>query len=92
MTPIAKMKLRIAGYPIAKPSPNNNAPINKENIVKRTMKRFIYFCNGVYSWRSFALAAKFAICPMNVLSPVPNTTPIPVPSLTNVEKKAIFLV
>lgn len=49
MTPITKTKLRIAGYPIAKPSPNNNAPIIKENIVKATMKRFIYFCNGVYS-------------------------------------------
>jgi len=28
---------------------------------------------------------------MKVLSPVPNTTPFPVPSLAKVEKKAIFL-
>jgi len=29
---------------------------------------------------------------MKVLSPVPKTTPTPVPSLTKVEKNAIFLV
>lgn len=39
-----------------------------------------------------ALAAKLAICPMKVRSPVAKTTPLPVPSLLRVEKKAIFLV
>ncbi len=39
-----------------------------------------------------ALAAKLAICPIKVLSPVAKTTPFPVPYLFKVEKKAIFLV
>jgi hypothetical protein len=92
MTPIAKIKFKIAGYPIANPNPNKRAPISKEKIVNRTINRFIYFCKGVSYCKSFALAAKLAICPIKVRSPVPNTTPIPVPSFTNVEKKAIFLV
>ena len=37
-------------------------------------------------------AAKPAIYPMTVLSPVNMTTPFPVPSLFNVPKKARFLV
>lgn len=54
------------------------------------MKCFIYLFNGDYY--VLALAAKFAIWPMNVLSPVANTTPLPVPYLFNVEKNAMFLV
>lgn len=37
-----------------------------------------------------AVAAKLAIWPMNVLSPVAKTTPFPVPYLLRVEKKAMF--
>jgi len=56
------------------------------------MNLFIYFCKGVNysSWP--ALDARFAICPIKVLSPVAKTTPLPVPSLLSVEKKAIFFV
>ncbi len=39
-----------------------------------------------------ALAAKLAIWPIKVLSPVAKTTPLPVPSLFKVEKNAMFLV
>lgn len=39
-----------------------------------------------------ALAAKLAICPIKVRSPVANTTPLPVPYLLRVEKKAMFFV
>ena len=57
--PIAKMKFKTAGYPIANPRPNNIIPIETANIVKRIMKRLIYCFNGDYS--VLALAAKFAI-------------------------------
>lgn len=43
MTPIAKTKFRIAGYPIAKPKPNSKPPIKTENIVRRIMNLLIYF-------------------------------------------------
>lgn len=39
-----------------------------------------------------ALAAKLAIWPMKVASPVANTNPFPEPSLFKVEKNAMFLV
>ena len=39
-----------------------------------------------------AFAARLAIWPMKVASPVAITTPTPVPYLFSVEKKAIFLV
>jgi len=55
------------------------------------MNRFIYFCKGVISSYCPADDARLAICPMKVRSPVANTTPLPVPSLLRVEKKAIFL-
>ena len=54
------------------------------------MKRLIYCFNGDYSVLAFA--ARFAICPIKVASPVAITTPTPVPSLFNVEKKAMFFV
>ena len=66
--------------------------MSKEKMVKRTMNLLISFWRGVISCNSLALAAKLAICPMNVRSPVPKTTPIPVPSLAKVEKKAMFFV
>lgn len=50
----------------------------------------IYCFNGDYS--ELALAAKLAIWPIKVLSPVAKITPFPVPSLFKVEKKAIFFV
>ena len=92
ITPIAKTKLRITGYPIANPNPKRSPPMNRENIVSRIMKRLIYCCRGVCYSCSPAVAAKLAICPMKVLSPVAKTTPLPVPSLLRVEKKAMFLV
>jgi len=92
MTPIAKIKFKMAGYPMTNPRMNKRIPMINENIVNRMINLFIYFCKGVSYWRSFALAAKLAICPMNVLSPVPKTTPTPVPYLTKVEKKAMFFV
>ena len=54
------------------------------------IKRLISCFNGDYSVLAFA--ARFAIWPINVASPVAITTPTPVPSLFNVEKKAMFLV
>lgn len=54
------------------------------------MNLFIYFFSGDSS--VLALAARLAICPIKVLSPVAKTTPLPVPSLFRVEKKAMFFV
>ena len=54
------------------------------------MKRLIYFFKGASYVEAFA--AKLAIWPMKVLSPVANTIPLPVPYLFKVEKKAMFLV
>lgn len=56
------------------------------------MNLLIYFCRGVISSSYPAEEARLAICPMKVRSPVANTTPLPVPSLLRVEKKAMFLV
>jgi hypothetical protein len=53
-------------------------------------KRLIYLFKGVSS--SVAFKANPAICPINVLSPVNMTTPLPLPSLLRVEKNATFLV
>ncbi len=50
----------------------------------------IYNFKGGYYYP--ALAAKFAIWPIKVLSPVDITTPFPVPYLFKVEKKAMFFV
>ncbi len=51
---------------------------------------FIYFAKGESSVS--ALAAKFAIWPIKVSSPVNITIPFPVPYLFNVEKNAMFFV
>lgn len=59
MIPIAKMKFKTAGYPTAKPSPNNIAPTITAKTVKRIMNLLIYCFNGDYS--ELALAAKLAI-------------------------------
>lgn len=90
MIPIAKMKFRIAGYPTANPRPNNRAPTATAKAVSLIMNLLIYFLSGDSS--VLALAARFAICPMKVLSPVAKTTPLPVPYLLRVEKKAMFFV
>ncbi len=87
---MAKMKLSTAGYPTAKPRPNKMRPIHTAKIVKRMINLLIYFFNGDSS--VLALAAKLAIWPIKVLSPVAKTTPFPVPYLFKVEKKAMFLV
>jgi hypothetical protein len=88
--PMAKIKFSTAGYPTANPNPNSNSPIETAKIVNLTMNLLIYCLSGGYSVE--ALAAKFAICPMKVLSPVANTIPLPVPYLFKVEKKATFFV
>lgn len=92
MTPIAKMKLRMTGYPIAKPSPKRRPPMKREKNVSLTIKRLISAWRGVNYSCYPAEAARLAICPMKVLSPVAKTSPRPVPSLFRVEKNAIFLV
>lgn len=88
--PIAKIKLVIAGYPIANPRQNKTIPQTDAKIVIPTINLLIYFERGDSPF--LALAAKVAICPINVLSPVYNTSPKPLPSPTSVEKKAIFFV
>jgi hypothetical protein len=50
----------------------------------------IYLFNGASS--DLAFAAKLAIWPIKVRSPVANTIPLPVPYLFKVEKNAIFFV
>lgn len=59
-------------------------------MVRPMMNLLIYLFRG--DSYSDALAAKLAICPIKVLSPVANTTPLPLPSLLSVEKNAIFFV
>lgn len=90
ITPIANIKFSTAVYPTANPRPNSITPMVTANIVKAIMNLLIYLLSGDYSWVAFA--AKFAIWPMNVESPVAKTTPLPVPYLLRVEKKAIFFV
>ena len=92
MTPMAKTKLRMIGYPIANPNPKRSPPMKREKMVSRMMKRLISCWRGVCYSCSPAVAAKLAICPMKVLSPVAKTIPLPVPSLLRVEKNATFLV
>lgn len=87
---MAKMKLRTAGYPTANPRQNRITPIITANTVNLIMNLLIYFFNGASS--DLAFAAKLAIWPINVLSPVAKTIPLPVPYLFKVEKKAMFLV
>ena len=84
------MKFNTAGYPTANPKQNNNIPIDTAKIVNLIINLLIYCFNGDSSVLAFA--AKFAIWPMKVLSPVAKTTPFPVPSLFKVEKNAMFLV
>jgi hypothetical protein len=90
MIPIAKMKFKTAGYPTANPNPNKRSPIETANIVNLTINLLIYNLSGGSSVE--ALAAKLAICPMKVLSPVAKTIPLPVPYLFKVEKNATFFV
>ena len=42
MTPIAKTKLRMTGYPIANPNPKRSPPMKREKIVSLMMNRLIY--------------------------------------------------
>lgn len=88
--PIAKMKFKIAGYPTANPRQNNRRPIDTAKIVSRMINLLISCLRGASSVS--AVAARLAIWPIKVRSPVEKTTPFPVPSLFKVEKKAIFLV
>lgn len=48
MIPIAKIKFKTAGYPTAKPRPNNITPTITANTVKRIMNLLIYFFKGDY--------------------------------------------
>ena len=59
MIPIAKIKLRTAGYPTANPNPNKITPIVTANMVSLIMNLLIYCFNG--DSYDDALAAKFAI-------------------------------
>lgn len=58
-------------------------------IVSLTTNLVIYRLNPDYYVP--ALAAKLAICPINVLSPAAKTMPLPVPYLFKVEKMQYFL-
>ncbi len=80
----------MAEYPIMKPSPNKITPDIKAMIVNPITNLVIYFLKPDYYVLAFA--AKFAIWPIKVLSPVANTIPFPVPYLFKVEKNAIFFV
>ena len=77
---------------MAKPNPKSNPPTQREKMVSLMMNLLIYCWRGVSSSYSPALAAKLAIWPMKVRSPVAKTMPFPVPSLFKVEKNAMFLV
>lgn len=61
ITPIAKTKLRIAGYPMTKPKPKRRPPTTTEKIVSRIMNLLIYCWRGVIYSSSPAEAAKLAI-------------------------------
>jgi hypothetical protein len=75
---------------MAKPKQNNNTPIVTAKTVSKIVNRSIYFLSG--ESYVYAFDAKFAIWPINVLSPVAKTTPLPVPYLLRVEKNAMFFV
>ena len=90
MIPMAKIKFKTAGYPTANPNPNKSPPIVTAKIVKRMMNLPIYCLSG--DSYVLALAARLAICPIKVASPVANTNPFPEPYLFKVEKNAMFLV
>ena len=62
MIPMAKMKLVMAGYPIANPRQNKMIPQAEANIVILTINLPISFDKGDSSL--LALAAKVAICPI----------------------------
>lgn len=57
--PMAKIKLRTAGYPIANPNPNKITPMATANTVSLIMNLLIYCFSGDSS--ADALAARFAI-------------------------------
>lgn len=59
MIPMAKMKLVIAGYPMANPRQNRTIPQTEANIVIPTMNLPIYLDNG--DSYPLALAASVAI-------------------------------
>ena len=77
-------------YPTANPKPKKTNPHNKANIVIPKTNLDISLDKGVYS--DLAVAAKLAICPITVRSPVISTIPFADPYLHIVEKKAIFFV
>ena len=88
--PIAKIKLRIAGYPTTKPKMKRRTPIVMAKMVSRTINLVIYCFRGASS--VLDVAARLAICPMKLRSPVAITTPFPEPSLLSVPKNPRFLV
>lgn len=59
MIPMAKIKLRTAGYPTTNPRQKRRTPIATANIVKAIINLLIYFFKGAYY--PPALAAKLAI-------------------------------
>jgi len=87
---MANRTLVKAGYPKMNPKQKKITPIVKAMEAIILMNTFNYFLRTVSS--SPEEAAKPAIYPMTVLSPVNTTTPLPFPSLHNVPKKAKFFV
>lgn len=57
--PMAKIKLRTAGYPTTNPRQNKITPTMTANMVNLIIKRLIYFFNGASYVEAFA--AKLAI-------------------------------
>lgn len=88
--PIANRTLVITVYPKMNPKQKKMIPTVKAMEAIILMKTFNYFLRTVSS--SPEDAANPAIYPITVLSPVNTTTPLPLPSLHNVPKKAKFFV
>ncbi len=75
---------------MAKPRQNRMTPQAVANMVIPKINLEIYFDSG--DSYPLAFAARLAMRPIKVLSPVNSTIPLPDPSLHSVEKKAIFFV
>lgn len=86
--PIAKTKLVMALYPLANPKTKNRTPNETAIIVIKSINLFNSYFKGLIA--APALAARFAIYPITVLSPVLITIPVHLPSLHNVPKNAKF--
>lgn len=77
MIPTAKMRLVIASYPITNPNIKKKSPTIIAKVATNWTNLFNSFLIGVSS--PPADAARFAIYPITVLSPVKITIPLPEP-------------